>query len=368
MNLLMISGDRSILKGTRGAFWYTLEEFSRQWERIDVITPHVKGAAETPRLFDNVYLHPNPRPGLWRQQDWIHRRGVQLHALFRHDVMTVHEYPPFYNGRGAATLAKVTGMPYALEIHHIVGYPTPATLQERIGYFLSRLYLPRAAKKATAIRTVSKHSAETLLSWGLPKRKVHVVPSFYLDHDVFSAFEQPIHKQYDIVFCGRLVPNKHLPALIRAVATLPRATLVVVGDGPERAACEKLTRQLDIAHRVEFRGWLPTQQDVLQAIAHARVFVMNSLSEGGPRVALEAMALGMPCVVTPVGVMPDIVIDGTNAMLTTGAPEDMAEKIDMLLQDPAMRTAIGEAAKGVLDRFERTTLLAQYGRFLRGLV
>src|SRR3989338_387984 len=100
MRLLMISGDRSILQGKKGAFWYMLEEFRKHWERIDVICPksaphpHLLPKGEGISPFENVFFHSSPH-GLWYQPRWIVKTGKALIREHRHDVMSVHEYPPF---------------------------------------------------------------------------------------------------------------------------------------------------------------------------------------------------------------------------------------------------------------------------------
>lgn len=370
MNLLMISGDRSMLAGKQGAFWYTLEEFRKHWERIDIICPRGEenpktrdGSVRTYDFFGNVYFHPSPH-GLWRQPQWIRFRGEQLIERYKHKVMTVHEYPPFYNGVGARSLSKKTGVPHVLEVHHIVGYPVAASAAEYVGRMMSRLYLPRAINTADGTRTVSRATAETLISWGAPKENIKVVPSFYLDRALIESAGTPA-VQYDAVFCGRLVPNKGAAQVLKAIALLPKASLLVIGDGPERQKLQALARELGIVQRVEFRGWLPTQRDVLKAIKSAKVLVMNSTSEGGPRVPLEAMAAGMPVIVTRVGVMPETVIDGVNGLFTTGEAEDLAGKIKAILSDDALRMSMGQHAKAVLDRYERSKLIELYARYLQ---
>jgi glycosyltransferase involved in cell wall biosynthesis len=366
----MISGDRSMLQGKQGAFWYTLEEFHKQWGRIDVICPRATfdirhSTFETQVFFGNVYFHPSPWP-LWRQPQWIARKGKELVSLYKHSVMTVHEFPPFYNGIGARRLSKAMRIPYALEIHHIVGHPQPANLTERIGRALSRVYLGFDARTAAGVRTVSKSTAQQLIKWGVEREKVRVVPSFYLDKALLSGGGEA-SPRYDVVFCARLVANKGLPELIQAMKEIEGATLLVIGDGPERAKAEELARTLKIAHRTEFRGWLPTQEDVVSGIKSAKVFVMNSRSEGGPRVALEAMACGLPVVSTKVGVMPDVIEDGRNGIFTTGEPADLAQKLKLLLADDTLRARLGTSAASVLDQFERSRLIASYAHYLQSL-
>lgn len=364
MNLLMISGDRSMMQGKQGAFWYTLEAMRHYWGRIDVICPRVPGSPKERVFWDNVHFHASPY-ALWRQPKWIAEKGKELVTIYKHSVMTVHEYPPFYNGIGAKRLWKKTHLPYVIEIHHIVGHPIASSFTERIGRFLSRWYLLFDTAKATSVRTVNKTVAQQLIQWGVERHKIKVVPSFYLDPKLFQGeWHSP---QYDVAFCGRLVANKGVLETIRAVQMVEGATLVIIGDGPERDRAELLVRELNMQHRVEFRGWLPTQEDVIRSLRSARAFVMNSKSEGGPRIALEAMSCGLPVVSTKVGVMPDVIIDGNNGMFTTGEPADLADKLKILLGSTEMREKLGQNAKLILERFERDRLIANYANYLQTL-
>ncbi|HBH19743.1 MAG TPA: hypothetical protein DEB30_00020 [Candidatus Peribacter riflensis] len=374
MKLLMISGDRSILRGKRCAFWYTLQELRQHWDRIDIICPHVRrvetGVEE--RNFvpvrdggGEVHFHPSPH-GLWYQPLWIVREGKKLWKEQHHDVMTVHEYPPFYNGVGARWLSRVTGLPYVLEVHHIVGYPHASSVGEWIGCLLSRLLLPLHARLAPGVRVVNEAVREILLSWGARPEKVRVVPSFYLDRALLTKNVRP-PISYDISFCGRLVRNKQLAALITAVSDIPEVRLLVIGDGPERKRCEQLAKTLGMGERVTFLGWLPTAEDVVGAVLTARIFVMNSLSEGGPRSALEAMGMGMPVIATPVGVMPEVIEDGVNGIFTDGSKGDLRRKIMRLIADDAARERLGAEARKILDRFDRVFLIRQYAEFLKSV-
>ncbi|MBI2636101.1 glycosyltransferase [Candidatus Peregrinibacteria bacterium] len=372
MKLLMISGDRAILQGKKGAFWHTLEEMSRHWERIDVICPRV-GGVESGKWkvenypFPNVCFHPSSF-SLWRQSKWIFEKGKELIAEYHHDVMTVHEYPPFYNGLGARWLHSATNIPYMTEIHHIVGYPNAASLSERIGYWMSRIWLPRwGTDLAQAVRIVSTEAGEELRKWKVPPAKIMLQSSLYLDRSALAS-DPGIAKSHDVVFCGRLVPNKRLSDVIRAVAQLPNVTLLIIGDGPERRKCEKLAETLGMESRIAFTGWLASQADVYRAIQSARIFVMNSSSEGGPRVLFEAMALGMPVISTRVGAAPQFIDDGHDGLLTKGDPNDLRDKIKMLLRNEQERLRLGAAARYVLDIFDRGMLVKIYADSLKSLV
>lgn len=377
MKLLMISGDRSILQRKQGAFWYTLQELRKHFDQIDVITPKIlikkhKGeskskskAGESSLIGGSIFFHPSPYR-LVKQPKWIVKKGKELIKESEHDVMTVHEYPPFYNGIGAKKLAKKTKIPYALEVHHIVGYPEAATFAEKVGFKASKKYFPHAAKRASAIRVVNKEVGGKLISWGVPSKKVHLVPSFYLDGDILTKDNAP-PVIYDVVFCGRLVPNKGLDNLIEAVSKLDNVRLAVIGSGPELLKLEKQVNKLGLDDMVTFLGWLPTLEGVSGAVQSSRIFVMPSKSEGGPRSLLEAMAVEMPVITTEVGVVPEVIEDGVNGIITTGEPDDLAEKIKTLLADEKLRKKIGKEAGKIMDIYERKNLVKGYADFLKSL-
>jgi glycosyltransferase involved in cell wall biosynthesis len=339
--LLMVSGDRSVLQGKKGAFYYTLEEFSKHWDRIDIIVPAVSGEWLAGSLFGNVYFHSSSK-GLWYQPWWIKKKGQELFDMHHHDVMTVHEYPPFYNGIGAAMLHKTTKIPYALEIHHIVGYPRSASLQEFIGRLMYRPYFFCFGRRANAVRVVNTHLKNKLKEWGL--KNVQKVSSFYLDSAALQQ-DRSIEKKYDVVFCGRNVANKGLKEVRKAVKELDVSLLAIGAD-----------------------VWLDKKEDVYRAIQSGKVFVMNSKSEGGPRVLLEAMALKMPVITTNVGIASDVIKDQVNGMFTTGAPKDLVQKIGKLLSDPDERERLSREAQKVLEQFDREILVKKYADFLKRLV
>ncbi len=363
MNLLMISGDRSILQGKKSAFWYTLEEFSKHWDRIDVICPRVKNSKLISH--ENVHFHSSPR-GLWFQPWWVFREGRRLHNEVRFNVMTVHEYPPFYNGIGARWLSRKIKIPYALEIHHIVGHPKAASIIEYIGRLLSHFYLPIDVHSASAVRTVNLTVKKRLAKWGIPEDKIQVVSSFYLDRELLTSIPD-VPVKYDIAFCARLVENKGISEAIGAIALMENVRMVVIGDGPERKRMEQRAKYKGVGDRVDFLGWLPDQRAVMEAIKSAKIFVMNSKSEGGPRILLEAMGCGMPVISTPVGIASDVIDVGKNGILTTGSAHNLGFRIQSLLRDESQRKKIGEEARKVLDRFERSVLIKAYADFLKGL-
>ncbi len=144
-----------------------------------------------------------------------------------------------------------------------------------------------------------------------------------------------------LIFVGRLVEQKGVGDLIRAVALVaderPDVTLMVLGEGQDRADFEALTTSLNLAERVSFLGWADPDA-VHNYLAAADVFVGPSLSAEGQGLAfVEAMRAGTPVVATPCGGIVDAVRhEETGLLVDAGAPERIAEAVRRLLRDPAL--------------------------------
>ena len=120
--------------------------------------------------------------------------------------------------------------------------------------------------------------------------------------------EKVDRKRKDIVYLGRLTVEKGLVELIEGVATLKNkgmiVSVVIVGEGPDRALLETAVRQAQLEKQVEFVGFVSDKHLISKYLLDAKVFVLPSYTEGLPRSVLEAAALGVPIVCTPVGGLP----------------------------------------------------------------
>lgn len=160
---------------------------------------------------------------------------------------------------------------------------------------------------------------------------------------------------------GRLVDAKDYPTLIRAVAILAGRgadiQLEIVGDGPERSRIEEVIARQGIASRVKLAG---LRTDVAEWLARWAVFASSSTREGQPVALLEAMASGLPSVVTAVGGVPDTLADGVEGIVVPPMnPEALADGLQRLLDEPELRNAMGRAArKRVIRDFSIQSLAA----------
>lgn len=164
---------------------------------------------------------------------------------------------------------------------------------------------------------------------------------------------------------GRLVPEKGFDVLIRAFGRLsrehPEWRLVILGEGPLRSDLEALVSSLGLGQQVELPGLVQRPRAVLEAAA---VFAFSSRIESFGMALCEAMACGRAVVAADCPVGPrEIVTDGVNGLLVP--PEDevaLAGAIGQLMNEPERRARLGNAARGVAERFSLQRVLQEWDR------
>jgi glycosyltransferase involved in cell wall biosynthesis len=160
---------------------------------------------------------------------------------------------------------------------------------------------------------------------------------------------------------GRLTEQKGYDLLIRALADLPGATLVLVGDGPERGSLQALAAQLGVSGRLVITGW---KADARRCLPAFDVFALPSRWEGMPLGILEAMHAGLPVVAGDVGSVAEAVRDGDTGYVV--APDDLAgltDRLRRLLDDRTLRRSMGERGRVVAgEEFTAVAMARRYER------
>jgi glycosyltransferase involved in cell wall biosynthesis len=190
------------------------------------------------------------------------------------------------------------------------------------------------------------------------RNKMFYVPENGIDPSRFTARRTP--RSVDmvrIVFVGRLVPYKGCDILIEAAADLlasGRATLTIVGDGPQRAELERFVRTHDVSHAVEFRGWVK-HEHVGPIVADADVFAFPSIREFGGAVAIEAMAAGVPPMVVSYGGLAETVTEEVGFPVPIGRRDQLVarfrDRLSELLTDPESSNRKGAAGLERIEHF-----------------
>ncbi|WP_329214289.1 glycosyltransferase [Streptomyces sp. NBC_00683] len=222
-----------------------------------------------------------------------------------YDLVHTHLYRACVYGRIAARLAGTTRATIATE--HSLGH---AEIEGRPLTRGTRALYLRTERLGAATVAVSPTIAGRLLDWGVPAARIHTVPNgidaarFRFDSGQRRATRALLRIPDDAFVVGgvgRLVPGKRFDVLIRAVAALPGAWLVLAGDGPEAGSLRALASRLGIAERVRLLGECDTDGGTagpgIPAVLSAMdTFVSASREETFGLAAVEALAAGLPVV------------------------------------------------------------------------
>lgn len=155
------------------------------------------------------------------------------------------------------------------------------------------------------------------------------------------------------LFLGRLVPQKGLEWLLRAVAAVGHDIhLDVAGDGEvERYTSQ--ARELGITDRVTFHGWLD-QKDITTLMTRSRAVVVPSMwAEPAGLVTLEAAAHGRAVIASRTGGIPEYADSSFARLVTPGAVDDLAGHLESMASDDALATAMGQAGHAYVRRHHR---------------
>jgi glycosyltransferase involved in cell wall biosynthesis len=155
----------------------------------------------------------------------------------------------------------------------------------------------------------------------------------------------------NLLYVGRLVRTKGLRDAIRAVGRLTttcQVVLDVVGDGPDRGACETLVKELRLAGAIRFHGRQPRER-LETFYRNADIFVFPSYREPGGNVVFESMGYGLPLIVSDLG-GPGSFVDAECAIrVHPSSPDqyadDLASAVMRLIDDPGLRAQMGAAAR-----------------------
>jgi len=154
---------------------------------------------------------------------------------------------------------------------------------------------------------------------------------------------------------------KRVKDVVRVFARIRRAmpaTLLMIGDGPDRPEAEKEAEDLGVTGDVRFLGRLDQVASLLQA---CDLFVLPSQTESFGLAALEAMACGAPVVASRAGGLPEVIDDGVNGILEpVGSVEAMGRRAVELLRDPQRHAAMRAAAIAKAQEFSAERVVPQY--------
>lgn len=210
-------------------------------------------------------------------------------------------------------------------------------------------------------------NTEGLVTWfresGWPKARTHYLPNFVPDHGGAAPAADLPPGRPRLLALGRLHRDKGFDVLIKALARLPAANLIIAGDGPEKDKLASLAGTLDVGARVHFLGW---RDDTGALFRACDLFVCPSRREPLGNVVLEAWSAGCPVLATDTAGPHELIGPGADGLLVPcGDPAALAAYAALLLAEPARAAALAAAGRRrFLAGFAEAPVIARWLRFL----
>ena len=309
----------------------------------------------------STFRHPRVLVAQFRLARDIRRCGIQI----------VHTYG-FYANVFAIPAAKLAGARVIASIRDMGVYLSPS---QKLTQRLICRFADRVLVNASAIK-------DWLASDGYDASRITVIPNgIDLDRFEHPARTGSLHNELGlpaeaplIGVVGRVARLKGIDDFLRAAAMIirrfPASRFLIIGDSGTfisqggtiveddryEEELERLAADLGLQDRVIFTGFRPDIERVLSGLT---VSVQPSLSEGLSNTLLESMAAGVPVVATRVGGTAEVVQDGHNGLLVPAAdPNSMANAICRLLDEPALASRLGQAARRhIIERYSMSRMV-----------
>jgi glycosyltransferase involved in cell wall biosynthesis len=205
-----------------------------------------------------------------------------------------------------------------------------------------------AVRSARHVFCPSTYLRDIALGWGLEPGRASVLPNPAPEVPALperTQLRSELGLEGDVlVFAGRLGPQKAVGLLLSALVEVPAVTLVVAGDGPERARLERRAGELGLDGRVRFLGSVP-RDTVLRLFRAADASILPSAWENFPHTVVEALAVGTPVIATRTGGVAEVVRHGENGLLVEpGDVNALTGAIDRFFEDGALAALLASNA------------------------
>lgn len=338
------------------------EQLKALGHTVDLIAPdygcHEKSEGFIKRVSARqIYFDP---------EDRLMRFGAALKLLpllKKENYDIIHVNTPFVAHYLGLKLAKRLGIPCVETYHtffedYLHHYLPWIPLKAARG--LARLISKKQCNAVDAIVVPSQPMLDVLRTYGVGAT-ANVIPTGLLSESFAEADGLAFKKKYNIennrpmlLYVGRVAFEKNIPFLFEMTKTLvaryPNVLLVIAGEGPAEKSLQQLAVTLKIEDNVKFIGYLDRDKELNACYKSADAFVFSSKSETQGLVLLEAMAQGTPVVAISELGTASILVEGEGALIASEDSDTFAERVSTLIDDRALRDALGQKAKAYTER------------------
>lgn len=221
------------------------------------------------------------------------------------------------------------------------------------------------AKKADFVVTPSRYFKQLVSGWGKGIR----VEAIYngVDLTKFSGIKPDLNSS-TILSAGRLVPWKGFPVLIESIAKLPGWNLVILGDGPDRKKLEHMVKDLNLQNRVKLYGAV-SQDEMVRLLKQTAIFALNTSFESFSFQTVEAMASGLPVIVTNIGSLPELVEDGKQGyLIDVDDREGFIKCVRKIDGNPTVKQSMSWEARKKAQKFSINITVENMAKLLKKYV
>ncbi|MEN8131640.1 MAG: glycosyltransferase family 4 protein [Pseudomonadota bacterium] len=265
------------------------------------------------------------------------------------DVIHLHQHS--WVGLYVILLAKLLGKPILTKLPNVGDFGLPGLRRQTFGWVRQAILL-----KSDAIVAMSNESLVELKHSGFSCDRVLLTPNGIALHPlpVLSPSDEVNAEVCKVVFVGRLSEEKQLDVLLDVWAMVcadrsHSATLAIWGEGPLVNSLKRQCADQCIATRVHFAGHV---EDAASRLPELDIFVLPSRAEGNSNAILEAMAVGLPIVSTPVGGTPMLVgEEGGPFLCPPGDANALSSLLLRLIKDRSLRVATGMAMRRRAEQY-----------------
>lgn len=381
MKILFLNYEYPPLGGGAGnATQYLLSEYAKQPDlEVHLVTSSIDGFPHDECLGGRVFVHSVP----------IGKNAENLHFQSQKDLLmyawrgyakaeallaeggydAIHAFFTVPCGYMALRLGKKYGVPYIVSLR---GADVPG-FSERFTFlytFLKPLIRQvwREAAQVIAVSLGMRRLAEKTA----PAQPMRVIPNG-IALEEFPVATMRNDDTLRVISTSRLTPRKGLRFLIQALAELKHENqarnieVLLIGDGHESESLEHLARESGVIEQVQFIGRVE-HAELKQWYAGADVFILPSLNEGMSNAMLEALASGLPLLVTRTGGADEVLEEGVNGFaLAMGSAHDIAEKLLRLYDDRALRQRMALASRRKAETMSWGKVAEQYVQVYQSL-
>ena len=343
--------------GAANATEYLLKEYSQDPTlSVDLVTSSPSTERQEIWLGDRICVHALP----------IGKNGNNLHHQSQKDLLVysfraywyakkllrtnkydvIHAFFGVPCGVLAMQLGKQFGIPYIVSLRgaDVPGY------SERFSFVYTILtpLIRRVWKKALRVIANSRGLRELALL-SLPQQEIGIIPNG-VDTTRFSPKQASVAEDEWIITSGatRLTARKGLHLVIEALPALlrinPRVIFEIMGDGASEERLRLRAEELGVSERVRFLGRIASAETA-RYYQRAKVFVLPSANEGMSNALLEALASGLPAVVTDTGGSNELVVEGKNGFVIKRESKAIEEAVGYLLAHEEERKLMGKASR-----------------------